>query len=290
MSNTNQPADLESIFKFECIPYSTYELFKTVVTVGMCTGVEALTLFHAALIPSLIFRREEGNKIIEKRIFKDPYGNIFAIPEGNHDDPHENGYELLQQYLYENCFTYSFYAPEGAKVNEAVFFPSEQTNCWALVTGTWKRDLDTGFPVTDACEKPTEDSVECSPQLLEVVRTAAEKIVHDMLQEYKKEEKEAPSGLSLNLVPLEYSLGFKGAMTKLCNEQGNLVMVSKETGFAYGFDGRSQLYTISSQGNVFDTNEMGIEETEIANLWTVLPYPTFMVYACTGKIKADKDS
>lgn len=295
MSNTDQPADLESIFKFECIPHSAYELFKTVVTVGICTGVEALTLFQYHLIPSLIFKRQEEDKYIAKRVFKDRYGNIYAVNDGDHSGPRENGYELLQQYLYENCFTYSFYAPDTSKVNSAVLIPTEQTNCWALATGTWERNLDTGTPATYTMEKNEAPiSQDFLQAVIEIIKEAAVKATYDTVQlahsqEKKEEEEEKSSEPPLTLAPLGYPLTFKKAMTEICKNQG-LVMVSQETGFAYGFDPCSQLYSINTDGIVYGPNEMGIDEIEIASNWEVLSYNSFMLYACSGRIRASQDN
>lgn len=290
MSNTDQPADLESIFKHERIPHSTYELFKTVVTVGICTGVEALTLFHAALIPSLIFRREEGNRIIEKRVFKDHYGNILVIPEEDHRGPCENGYELLQQYLFENCFTYSFYAPNGAKINEAVLIPSEQSNCWALTTGTWERNLDTGAPATYTREQNDAPiSQDFLQAIIEIIKEAAAKATYETIRlahsQVKPEEKEETSEPKMVLAPLTYPLNFKEAMTAICSEPEDKVIVSKVSGFAYGFTPTHQFYAIDSAGQEYESGEMGIEDNEIAGRWELLPHKTFMVYAVAGKIQ-----
>lgn len=292
MNNTDQPADILSIFKHECIPVSAYELFKTVITVGICTGVEALTLFQYHLIPSLIFKRQEEDKYIAKRVFKDRYGNIYAVNDGDHSGPRENGYDLLQQYLYENCFTYSFYAPDTSKVNEAVFIPSEQSNCWALATGTWERNLDTGAPATYTQEQNDAPiSQDFLQAILEIIKEASAKAMYETIRlahsQVKPEEKEEekPSEPQLDLASLTYPLNFKEAMATLCSEPKDKVIVSKVSGVAYGFTSAHQFYAIDSAGHEYESGEMGIEDNEIAGRWELLPHKTFMVYAVTGKIK-----
>lgn len=145
MNNTKHPADLKSIFKREYIPVHIYELFKAVVSSGVCTGVEALMLFRHGLIPSLFFSREEKGVCIKRRIYKDIYGDILVVPkEGMYYNSPENGYDILQRYLYEDCFTFSFWTPSGAKVNERVFSFSKVENSWWLVTSLWEPEEKEG--------------------------------------------------------------------------------------------------------------------------------------------------
>lgn len=279
--DTDQPADMQSIFKTEGLPPHVYELFKRTVLTGVCNGTEALLLFYYYLAPSIVYKKTEDGKVEDKRLYRDKWGNILAVPsELSKADcsEEEDGWAILKANAYSTCFSYSFWAPKAGKINAKVLVSSWGSQSRALATGTWERDAVTG--------ELLPPSKNFSNEVLEIIKSATAKAMYEVIQlahaqtkqveEEKKAEPERP----------EFPLCFQEAVLAIASSQQgeDKVMVSKCSGYAYRFNEHHQLIARSYLGDDSDPDEMGIEDTEVCGDWAVMSLAHFNELVDSGKL------